>query len=370
VLHQPLDGAEALADGEPPAHTASERTRAILWLTAAFWGSNVVIFTLANWVEGHPKLYAMAGARVLLAGSGYLLSLVILVILRRLAHRSLRLRALVLVAAAAVAAEAYAWLSFFVYSAVNNRPPGPGIDWAIAITTVATWSWFFIAWAGLCMVLEYHFDAQEERLRTAQFKALAEKAKQRALHNQVNPHFLFNSLNSISALINDRRIESADRMIDLLATYFRKMLAVDPSAEIPLKEEIGLQLEYLEIERARYEDLEVEIDVEPGLETAMIPALLLQPLVENAVKHGVARSQPPVRIVVRARRDGDVLRIAVENHGTITRGPRAKGTGVGVANVRERLDNRYGERRQSLVLAPIESGGFSATVELPLTRAE
>jgi LytS/YehU family sensor histidine kinase len=154
-------------------------------------------------------------------------------------------------------------------------------------------------------------------------------------------------------------------MIDLLATYFRKMLAVDPSAEITLKEEIGLQLEYLEIERARYEDLEVEIDVEPGLETAMIPALLLQPLVENAVKHGVARSLPPVRIVVRARRNGGSLLVAVENHGTITRAPRAKGTGVGLANVRERLGNLHADR-QSLVLAPIETGGFSATVELPL----
>ena len=368
MLHQTLDHGAVVADGEPSAHTPNERTRAILWLTAAFWGSNVVIFTLANWLEDHPRLYEMAGARVLLAGSGYLLSLVILAILHRLARRSLRLRALVLVVAAAVAAEAYAWLSYFVYSWVNPRPPGPGIDWANAITTVATWSWFFIAWAGLCMVLEYHFDAQDERLRTAQFKALAEKAKQRALHNQVNPHFLFNSLNSISALINDRRIECADRMIDLLATYFRKMLAVDPSADITLREEIGLQLEYLEIERARYEDLEVEIDIEPGLESAMIPALLLQPLVENGVNHGVARSEPPVRIVVRARRDGAMLRVAIENHGRITRGPRAAGTGVGLANVRDRLDNRYGDRA-SLVLAPIDTGGFAARVEYPLEKS-
>ncbi|WP_129793051.1 sensor histidine kinase [Sphingosinicella sp. CPCC 101087] len=368
MLHQPLDPAAVLEDGEPPARTTSERTRAVLWLTAAFWGSNVAIFTFANWLEGHPLLYEMAGMRLLLAGLGYLLSLAILAILHRLAHRTLRVRAVVLIAAAAVAAEVYAWLSFFGFALISGGSFHPDINLANAITTVATWSWFFIAWAALCTVLEYHFDVQDERLRTAQFKALAEKAKQRALHNQVNPHFLFNSLNSISALINDRRIESADRMIDLLATYFRKMLAVDPSAEITLREEIGLQMEYLEIERARYDDLDVEIDLETGLDAATVPALLLQPLVENAVKHGVARSQPPVRIVIRARRKDGSLEIAVENHGQITRSASAKGTGLGLANVRERLHNRFGER-QSLRAAPMVGGGFAAIVELPLSGA-
>ena len=89
VLHQTLDHAAAIAGGEPPVHTPSERTRAILWLTAAFWASNIVIFTLANWLEGHPRLYAMAAARVALAGSGFLLCLVILAILRKLARRSI-----------------------------------------------------------------------------------------------------------------------------------------------------------------------------------------------------------------------------------------------------------------------------------------
>ncbi|MGH6949308.1 MAG: sensor histidine kinase, partial [Vitreimonas sp.] len=237
-------------------------------------------------------------------------------------------------------------------------------SWSTTLIVMTRWSWFFIGWAGLAMAVEYAFDAREEEVRASRFEALAQTAKLQALHNQHNPHFLFNSLNSISALIVDRRVEDADRMVDLLASYLRKTLAADPASDVRLIDEIRLQLEYLSIERARYPDLVVDVDVPVELEGTAVPALLLQPLVENAVKHGAARSKPPARIAIRARRDaGDVI-LTVENSSD-GQGSPALGAGIGLRNVSERLRHRYGDRQQ-LTVGPLPYGGYAAAIRAPL----
>jgi LytS/YehU family sensor histidine kinase len=128
---------------------------------------------------------------------------------------------------------------------------------------------------------------------------------------------------------------------------------------------VRLQLEYLAIERARYPDLIVDVDVPVPLEGVAVPALVLQPLVENAVKHGAARSAPPAKIAIRARREGESVVVTVENSGMQAgQGAPAAGAGIGLRNVRERLRHRYGDR-QELTAGPSPTG-FAAVVRIPL----
>src|SRR5690606_13935264 len=129
----------------------------------------------------------------------------------------------------------------------------------------------------------------------AGFRAAAQAAELRALRYQVNPHFLFNTLNSLSSLVMTDKKEEAERMIINLATFFRTSLTGDPTEDVPLYEEIRLQRLYLDIETVRFPDrLKVEVDVPDPLRTACVPGLILQPIVENAVKYGVSRARRPV----------------------------------------------------------------------------
>lgn len=346
----------------------SRSGRAVVWLTLIYWAANVSLFILADVLSGDGRLVQVAATRVTLALFGIGLCFGILWALRRLERRALWKRVLMLVVLVPITAEIYAWVSYFSLAWAGNNPIVFPVPWAAAVVVMTRWSWFFIGWAGLAMTVEYAFEAREEELRATRFQAMAQTAKLHALHNQLNPHFLFNSLNSISALIVDRRVDDADRMVDLLASYLRKTLAADPGADVRLIDEVELQLEYLAIERARYPDLVVDVDVPLGLEDARVPALVLQPLVENAVKHGVARSPAPAKIAIRARREGDQAVIAVENTAADRRQPAAAGAGIGLRNVRERLRHRFGER-QRLDVGPKAGGGFAAVIRVPLEEA-
>ncbi len=355
----------ALTEADGGRTSGAGAARAILWLTLIYWGTNVAIFSLADALQTEPTpLVETAAMRVALALFGIGLCFLIQLALRRLERRALWKRVLLLLVLVPVCAEVYAWASYFGLAWVAGESVVFPVKWSTALIVMTRWSWFFIGWAGLCMAVEYAFDAREEEVRASRFQALAQTAKLHALHNQLNPHFLFNSLNSISALIVDRRVDDADRMVDLLASYLRKTLAADPSADVRLSDEIALQLEYLAIERARYPDLVIDVDVPSELESAALPALLLQPLVENAVKHGAARSAAPATIAIRARREGEYVVIAVENSGG-GEGAPALGAGIGLRNVSERLRHRFGDRQQ-LSVGPLPQGGYAAVVRAPL----
>jgi LytS/YehU family sensor histidine kinase len=156
-------------------------------------------------------------------------------------------------------------------------------------------------------------------------------------------------------------------MVVQLSDFFRRSLAVNPMEDLTLSEEVDLQRLYLEIERTRFpERLRFEVALEDGTADARVPALLLQPLIENAVKHGVARTEGPTAIRIRARSDGPVLEIIVENDAKAS-GPAPKGEQVGLRNVRDRLRTRFGDEA-SLDTGPIPDGGFRNRLRLPLRR--
>jgi hypothetical protein len=206
---------------------------------------------------------------------------------------------------------------------------------------------------------------QQER-RLAEANMSAQQAQLAALRYQLNPHFLFNALNSISALIVTGRNKDAESMTSRLSKFLRSSLNADPTELIPLDEELALTEEYLDIESVRFGDrLKVAVDCAEQACSALVPSFLVQPLVENAVKHAVARSRAPIEIEVHAALEGSALRIQVANclPASECDEPAATGSGVGLANVRHRLEAVYGQRA-TLTAGPA-AGRFVATIRIP-----
>jgi two-component sensor histidine kinase len=228
------------------------------------------------------------------------------------------------------------------------------------------WFWFYFCWTTAYLALSYSIRVQEQERHAAELAVQAQEAQVRALRYQINPHFLFNTLNAIAALVRDAPAK-AEEMVVQLSEFFRRSLAVNPMEDLTLSEEVELQRLYLEIERTRFPDrMRFDVQLDGGTAEARVPALLLQPLVENAVKHGVARSEGPTRIRIRARQDGPVLEIVVENDAK-PKGPGSRGEQVGLRNVAERLRSRFGDEA-SLTSGAIADGGFRNTLRIPFRR--
>ena len=178
-----------------------------------------------------------------------------------------------------------------------------------------TWYFLFAAWSAIFIAMTQQQLARLTERRLAEAETAAHAAQVRALRYQVNPHFLFNTLNSLSALVMSGRADRAEEMLMALSTFFRTSLSLDPSADVTLAQEIDLQRLYLDIEKIRFpERLRFEIDVPDDLAGITVPALILQPLVENAIKYGVSATRDPVLLTIAARRlDGGRMQIDVTN---------------------------------------------------------
>ena len=201
-------------------------------------------------------------------------------------------------------------------------------------------------------------DAAHQREREAQMLAL---------RFQLNPHFLFNTLNAISSLVVLDRARDAEAMIDRLSSFLRASLAADPDTMVAVEEEFEMLDNYLDIEGVRFGDrLVASVQLPPELARAQMPPFLLQPLVENAVKYAVAPSRSPVRIEISAREQDGRLHLSVADSGSDGLQVMS-GTGVGLANVRERLRLSFGDKGE-IVAVPCDPG-FRVTLSMPLTLA-
>ena len=232
-----------------------------------------------------------------------------------------------------------------------------------------TWYFFFGAWASFYVAMSAGNQLRQAERRASDAERAAQSAQLRALRYQVNPHFLFNTLNSLSSLIMTKRADEAERMILSLSNFFRSTLTIDPAADVTLADEIRFQMLYLDIEKARFPNrLRVDIEIPPALRNARIPALLLQPVIENAIKYGVARARSAVTLRIRASEvDGRVKLIVENDAGAADRVEPEHGTGVGLANVRDRLKARFGDAA-GCSYGPIESGGFQVVLTMPVVR--
>jgi two-component system LytT family sensor kinase len=237
----------------------------------------------------------------------------------------------------------------------------------LAVITDSTVSWYFFiaAWGVLYVALCYAARVGQAERQAAAFRSEAQAAQLRALRYQINPHFLFNTLNSLSALVLRQRTAEAERMITNLATFLRTSLTSDPVADIPLSDEIDMQHLYLDIERIRFPDrLSVVVDVPKTLHNVPVPGMILQPLVENAIKHGVARSSSPVTLTIRAQTDDDFLHLTVEDNAESNAPPELR-EGVGLRNVLDRLVARF-DGKANVRFGQRDGGGFRVDLTIPL----
>ena len=224
-----------------------------------------------------------------------------------------------------------------------------------------------LAWCSIYLALLTSEKVREAERRASEFREAAKASELRSLRYQVNPHFLFNTLNSLSSMVMTGKSQAAEQMIQTMSRFYRHSLADDPTGDVPLDDEFDLQQLYLEIEAVRFpERLKSVFDLPVDIADARVPGMILQPLVENSVKYAVSPVNRPVTISVEAREEFDRLVIIVSDDGPGVPENAKHGFGIGLANVRDRLEARFGS---DIVLesGPVP-GGYRTEMRIPLTR--
>ena len=314
--------------------------------TALFWTAMFIVHTLQMELANEREDLRTVAARAGISAVAFVLCLPIGAVIRRTLNRRPLQRIAAVGAACLPAAVVFATLGHMMWYEIL-KVAEPSYPPLIGIAIQSHYYFIlFVLWSVFCALILHAAQLQERERKLLEAQALAHEAELKMLRYQINPHFLFNTLNAVSALIVTGQSAAAEAMVAKLARFFRNALSRESSAKVPLEEDIRVQVEYLTIELTRFPDrLNWSIKLEPGLEQALVPHLILQPLFENAIKHGVARSNAPVEIRLTAQRSGGELRITVEN--TMRAGPHEEGrngTGVGLTNVARRLASFYGER--------------------------
>jgi len=211
---------------------------------------------------------------------------------------------------------------------------------------------------------DYYRKYRERELRTAELEKRLVQAKLQALQMQLNPHFLFNTLHSISSLMH-KDVEAADKMITRLSDLLRAALAGADTQEVTLRQELNLLQLYLSIEQIRFGNrLSVKMEIAPDTLEAQVPNLILQPLVENAIRHGIEPRARPGCIELRSQRQDSRLALVVSDNGAGISGNGAVKEGVGLSNTRARLRELYGETHRFELVRP-EAGGVRIELSLP-----
>lgn len=266
----------------------------------------------------------------------------------------------------------YAALSVFVVHLVGVDVPswfGVGPTFLTARTSVPIdVALFMVGGWGLGRDIGLEASLARARAHAAALRRDAEHAQLLALRAQLDPHFLFNTLNALQTLMSDRKVAQAKQMVLSLADFLRYSLALSPDEKVSLGEEVEAQAAYLAIEQARFgKRLVVDFDVSKAAVGARVPSLILQPLVENAVKYAVAPSRDPVTIRIVAETVGGCLRIRVTDDGKAA-GAAPPSLGLGLENVRRRLDLAT-EGRAEFACGPVDPAGFAVVMTLPLEFA-
>jgi two-component system, LytTR family, sensor kinase len=238
-----------------------------------------------------------------------------------------------------------------------------------ALVTVWAWSSFvLLMWCSLYFSVKQWQQSSEERERLLRAESELREARLLALRYQLNPHFLFNSLNAVSTLVLDGNGPAATRMLAQIGDLLRTSLDSEVTAEVTLSQELAFTEGYLAIEQTRLgKRLSVNMTVPLETRDALVPNMLLQPLVENAVRYGVAPSIEGGWITIKSALDADRLRIVIGNSGRREGEQKKNGNGIGLGNTAERLKTLYGESFEFSLRWP-EAGGCEVVLELPLRR--
>lgn len=342
-----------------------DKNRAFWILQSAGWAGYFVLRTLSGIANSFGFSFVIH--TLLLTAAGYSLTLLMAATFRRL----IKLRPIVtwiasilIVVFAATGFSAIETWSHATFVRPGLRPEGLEFLGAILLDFA-----LLVAWSALYYGINYYLLLEEQTDQLLRLEHQASAAQLAMLRYQLNPHFLFNTLNSISTLVLLKQTDRANAMLSRLSSFLRYTLVNEPAGQVTVEQEVETLKLYLEIEKMRFEDrLRSRFDIDPAVARARLPSLLLQPLVENAIKYAVTPQEEGADIAVEARRTGDRVLITVSDTGpgsdaqALSHGQSS--TGVGLANIRDRLAQAYGADHRFETQTNI-SGGFSVIIEIP-----
>lgn len=221
---------------------------------------------------------------------------------------------------------------------------------------------------GIIGIVQFQMRAQRDAMKALELQKQLSEAQLRALQMQLEPHFLFNTLNAITTLVELGRPQQAVEMLERLNTILKSTLKRTTPEKVRLSEELEVVENYLAIEQVRFADrLRIEIKVEPAALDSLVPCFLLQPIVENAIRHGIAHCESEGVVEASARRDGNLLRLQVRDTGAGRNGRAKPGNGIGLKNTRERLAHFYRDG-YAMKAEPLAAGGFEVAIAIPYER--
>lgn len=340
-----------------------DKNRAFWLMQSLGWSGYFILRSLGGFANSMGPMWLVHTA--LLTATGYSLTLLMGALFRRLIKMRVLWTVILSFGAVVLASMAFSVIETWSYATFlkpDSRPVGFEYLGAILLNFS-----LLAAWGALYYGINYYILLEEQITQRERLESQASSAQLAMLRYQLNPHFLFNTLNSISTLVLLKQTERANAMLARLSSFLRYTLANESSAKVTLAQEVETLKLYLEIEKMRFEDrMRPHFRVESDTIGARLPSLLLQPLIENAIKYAVTPSESGADIWITASRQGDGVRIEVADNGDGGNADMAatQSTGVGLANIRDRLAQAYGNAH-GFTTRKNEQGGFSVVVEIP-----
>jgi two-component system LytT family sensor kinase len=361
-----------------PTPFFGNKNRAFWRLQMLGWGGAMLLRALSSLANAQPWSFLII---VLIASiTGFSISLILSVIYRNLINRTPLITWGITAVVLAVAVGLYAFIDSWVISLYRTDGNAGFAQLFLGV--------FYLdltllgAWSALYYAINFYVQVEEQNDALMRLEAQATSAQLAMLRYQLNPHFLFNTLNSISTLVLLKQTEPANAMLSRLSSFLRYTLINEPSGRVTVAQEVETLKLYLDIERMRFEErLGTEFRIDENASPALMPSLLLQPLVENAIKYAVSPLEEGATITIAAQLVGSVLRVTVSDTGPglqpgtdpstlfdVTSSP-TDSTRVGLANIRDRLAQAYGEN-QRFEIGERPGGGFQVVIELPFEARE
>jgi len=362
-----------------PTPFFANKNRAFWNLQLVGWGGAFLLRASAAIANGQP--WDLLAVILVTTITGFSISMVLSVVFRQLIDRqplvAWGMTVVILLVAVIVHASIDAWVQGIYFAGIRETTFAQrfiGLSY-IPLTLLGGWSALYFA-------INYFLTVEEQADRLERLEAQATSAQLAMLRYQLNPHFLFNTLNSISTLVLLKQTEPANAMLSRLSAFLRHTLIMQPGSQVTLAQEVETLQLYLDIERMRFEDrLRTCFDIDDAAQEALLPSMLLQPLVENAVKYAVSPQEEGARISLTAKVQGHRLRIKIEDTGPGVSGQRqgdllrsgekpdeTMSTGVGLANIRNRLIQAYGPDHRFETRSGA-GGGFTVLIEIPFETA-
>jgi signal transduction histidine kinase len=346
-----------------------DKNRAFWNLQTAGWAGYFLLRTLSGFANGLTLAFLVPVA--VSTATGYSLTLVLGALYRTLITRRPIVTWTGSIAGILAAAGIYSLIDAWIFNTIQR--PGEAFQIRLFLGTIFLDFVVVAAWSALYYAINFFIVVEEQADRLKALESQASSAQLAMLRYQLNPHFLFNTLNSISTLVLLKQTDRANAMLSRLSSFLRYTLVNEPLGQVTMEQEVETLKLYLEIEKMRFESrLRTSFEIDPVVLRARLPSLLLQPLVENAIKYAVTPQEEGADITVSARLAVDRVRILVQDTGPGLNGVRSGAnvsTGVGLANIRDRLAQAYGQDHEFDARARA-GGGFEVIIEIPFQTEE